>query len=107
MIKNRLRERIDLPLDTGQFARNRRLSATGEEKLVLAGMGDIKRFFVRVGQQRAAFEEVRRDHAAGKEFLRGIDIHSLSVEFQQGPFGEDSLLAKTLRKIERERAESR
>jgi hypothetical protein len=85
-------------------ARGRGISAAEEEKLVLAGRGDIKRFFDRIDAIRAAFEGVRRDYVAGKDFLRGMSIHALSVEFEHGPFGESSLFSKTLRKIERERA---
>jgi len=86
-------------------ARGRGLSDADEEKLVLAGRGDIKRFFDKVEMMRSGFEEARKDISDGQDFLHRLT--PLSQEFQFGPFRDHSLFAKTLRKIEREKAEAR
>jgi hypothetical protein len=67
-------------------------------KLRLAGSGDVKRFFDRVEEWRLEFEVARKNFNAGRLVLR--DLEPLSTEFQNGPFGEDSFFAKTLKKIE-------
>jgi hypothetical protein len=83
-------------------ARERGLSAAEEEKLILAGRGDIKRFFDRVEAQRPGFEEARRNLIEGRAYLRSIQ--PISIEFRLGLHDFNSLFAKTLRKIEMERA---
>jgi hypothetical protein len=75
------------------------LSRPQVEKLVLAGRGDIKRFLDRVEEMRPEFDAVRADMAAGRSFLLD-DLRPLGVDFQNGPFGNDSLFAKTLKKIQ-------
>jgi hypothetical protein len=75
------------------------LSRPQVEKLVLAGRGDVKRFLDRVEEIRPEFDAVRADLAAGRSFLLD-DLRPLGVEFQNGPFGQDSLFAKTLKKIQ-------
>jgi hypothetical protein len=88
-------------------ARKRGLSAAEEEKLILAGRGDIKRFFDRIEEMRLEFETVRKDVRGGQLFLLGPEMRSLSIEFQQGPFGDDSFFAKTLAKIGKDHAQER
>jgi hypothetical protein len=85
--------------------RDRGLSAAEEEKLILAGRGDIKHFFDRVEAQRPGFEAVRKDLVEGQAFLQ--TIQPLSIEFQLGLFDFGSLFSKTLRKIERDRAQAK
>jgi hypothetical protein len=82
----------------------RTLSADEEAKLILAGRGDIKRFLDRIEAKRAEFELVRTDFMEGQVFLTGPEMRRLSFEFKVGPFGEGSLFAKSLRKIEYDRA---
>jgi hypothetical protein len=84
---------------------SRVLTGPQRAKLVLAGRGDIKRLTDRVERLRSEFEWVRTDFRAGITFLQQID--KAMPDLQKDPFGEGSLFAKTLRKIERERAESR
>jgi hypothetical protein len=86
-------------------ARDRGLSPAEEEKLILAGRGDIKRFFDRVEAHRPAFEAARKDLVEGQAFLR--TIQPLSIEFQLGVYDFGSLFTKTLRKIENDRKTAR
>jgi hypothetical protein len=74
------------------------LTASQESKLWLAGHGDIKRFFDRVEASRREFEVARKNFKVGFHFLSSLD--PLCREYEVGPFGNDSLFAKTLRKIE-------
>ena len=76
----------------------RGLNPEQSEKLRLAGSGDIKRFFDRVEESRREFEAVRKDFNAGRLALNRLE--PLASEYQVGPFGPDSFLEKTLRKIE-------
>ena len=79
-------------------SRKRALTAAEESKLRLAALGDIKRFFDRVEDRRRKFEAARTQFNTGMAFLNSIE--PLGKEFEDGPFGEGSLFAKTLRKIE-------
>ena len=88
----RLVVRVDLA------AQELRLTVPQKEKLRLSGVGDIKRFFDRVEEMRQDFELARRDLTAGRRVL--TQLLTLSDEFRLGPFGDDSLFAKTLRKME-------
>jgi hypothetical protein len=85
--------------------RGLRLGEHEREKLELAARGDIKRLFNRADAERRSFEAARLEFAAGRAVLMGLD--SITLDFQKGPFGEDSLFAKTLRKIESDRKEAR
>ena len=67
-------------------------------KLRLAGNGDLKRFFDRSEAARVEFEAVRQDYQAGRRTL--LQFEPLSTEYQAGPFGPDSVFAKTLRKMQ-------
>ena len=88
-------------------ARDRGLSPAEEGKLILAGRGDIKRFLARIEAKRRDFEAVRKDVLEGQMFLKSDEIRSLSAEFRQGPFGDDSLFAKILAKFENDRKPAR
>jgi hypothetical protein len=87
------------------LARDRGLTPADEEKLILAGTGDIKRFFDRVEDLRPDFESARGDIIEGHSFLR--KLQSLSIEFQLGLFDFGSLFTKTLKKIENDRAQAK
>jgi hypothetical protein len=80
------------------ISKKRGLTAAQESKLWLAGHGDIKRFFDRVEASRREFEVARKSFKVGFHFLSSLD--PLCREYEVGPFGDDSLFAKTLRKIE-------
>jgi hypothetical protein len=87
-----VRQRIE------SFSRTHALTAAQEAKLRLAGQGDIKRFLDRVEARRREFEAARMDLNLGMQFL--ATLGPLRQEFEEGPFGDGSLFAKTLRKIE-------
>jgi hypothetical protein len=82
-------------------ARKHGLTELQRAKLQLAGRGDIKRFFDEVQEKRQRFEEDRQDFNAGLAALRRLD--PLTRVYQEGPFGDGSLFAKTLRKIKEEK----
>jgi hypothetical protein len=77
------------------------LNATQRAKLRLAGRGDIKRFFDQVEDRRNAFEIERRTFKTGYPALQRLV--SLSQVYQEGPFDDGSLFAKTLHKIDADR----
>jgi hypothetical protein len=94
--RERLNSRIWKKVES--VSKKRALTAAQESKLWLAGHGDIKRFFDRVEASRRDFEAVRKNFNVGFRFLSLLD--PLCQEYEEGPFGNDSLFAKTLRKIE-------
>jgi hypothetical protein len=67
-------------------------------KLRLAGRGDIKRFFDQVESRRIDFEVDRHSFRTGHAAL--LRLEPLSHIYQEGAFGDGSLFAKTLRKID-------
>jgi hypothetical protein len=85
--------------------RERGLNAAQRDKLDLAGRGDIKRFLDQVEDRRRSFESRRRDSRTAFEVLLGL--RPLSQVYRHGPFGDGSLFAKTLRRIEDERKAGR
>lgn len=97
------RRRLDdlLRIQIDIVAKRHRLTGAEREKLRLAGRGDIKRFFDRVEEQRRAFEKERQSFRTGLAALRRLDV--LVPIYHDGPFGDGSLFAKTLRRIEDER----
>ncbi len=81
------------------------LTGPQRAKLRLAGRGDIKRFFDQVEDRRSAFEIDRQSFKTGLAALRRLD--DLSQSYHEGPFGDGSLFAKTLRRINDERRAGR
>ena len=81
--------------------RSHRLTEAQRAKLLLAGRGDIKHFFDEVERGRADFEIARMNFRSGHASLTGLD--RLTQIYRQGPFGDGSLFAKTLNKIESDR----
>jgi hypothetical protein len=77
--------------------RRHKLSRTQRAKLQLAGRGDIKRFFDRVEDRRRAFEFERKRYRTGVDALQRLN--DLSHLYDVGPFGDDSLFAKILVRI--------
>jgi hypothetical protein len=67
-----------------------------KQKLQLAGRGDIKRFFDRVEEKRRRFQLVKHDQNRFGEIYQ--EIQPLQAIFTSGPFDENSILYKTLRK---------
>jgi hypothetical protein len=82
-------------------ALGRKLTDPQRAKLRIAGKGDIKRFFDQVEEKRSAFETDRRNVNAGLAALQRLD--PLSQFYRRGPFGDGSLFAKTLQKIDDDR----
>jgi hypothetical protein len=81
-------------------AARRRMTGAQREKLRLAGRGDIKRFFDQVEGRRKDFEKERRSFRSGLAALRRLD--AMAPLYHDGPFGDGSLFAKMLRRIEEE-----
>jgi hypothetical protein len=79
-----------------------RLNDAVRAKLRLASRGDIKRWGDSMRTERLELEEVRQSLGTGE-----AATVRLRRSFEQTPdtFGDDSLFAKTLRKILREKAE--
>jgi hypothetical protein len=73
------------------------LSESQRAKLQLAGRGDIKRFFDQVEDKRAEFEKDRLTFRTGLAALQRL--YPLTQVYRDGPFGDGSLFAKTLSKI--------
>ncbi len=78
-------------------ARRHTLTAPQRAKLLLAGKGDIKRFFDQVEDKRRDFEAERKTYRTGLAALRRLE--PLIQLYREGPFGEDSLIAKTLQRM--------
>jgi hypothetical protein len=78
-------------------ARDYKLTEPQQEKLRLAGRGDIKRFFDQVEERRDEFEKDRMSFDSGLAALRRLD--DLSQTYRRGPFSSGSLFDKTLQKI--------
>ena len=77
--------------------REHKLTAAQRAKLRLAGRGDIKRFFDEVADKRSTFEIERQSYRTGRVALQRLV--PLSQIYQEGPFGDGSLFAKTLQRI--------
>lgn len=82
------------------LAARHRLNGAQREKLRLAGRGDIKRFFDQVEERRRAFEKERQNFRSGLAALRRLD--AMVQIYHDGPFGDGSLFAKMLRRIDDE-----
>jgi hypothetical protein len=91
-LQSRLSEKID------RVMKDQKINLAQLQKLRLAGSGDIKRYLDRVEERRPEFEAVRKNFNTGWQMLRQLE--PLTKEFQEGPFGNDSFFAKTLKKIE-------
>lgn len=77
-----------------------RLTPTEKARLRVAGKGDIKRFLDQVEGERTRFEKDRKGWRTGVAALRRLD--PLATIYVEGPFGVESLYAKTLRRIKAE-----
>lgn len=72
------------------------LSEAQKQKLLLAGRGDVKRFFESADAARKKFEAVRRDQNAFNQVWQ--DIQPLQIKFNAGLFGDASLFRKVLQR---------
>jgi hypothetical protein len=93
--RKHLEDALEAQID--RAALHHKLTAPQRAKLRLAGRGDIKRFFDQVEERRAQFELARKSYKAGRAAL--LQLAPLTQVYQEGPFGDGSLFAKTLRKI--------
>jgi hypothetical protein len=101
------RNKLDslLTLEVDDVARTCALSETKKKKLVLAGRGDIKRFFERVEEKRKKFDKVKTDQNKIGEIYQ--ELIPLQVTLNSGLFADDSFYAKTLKKVLSEEEEAR
>src|SRR5262249_18403649 len=93
MARNKLESRLELEVD--DLERSCGLTPVQKKKLLVAGHGDIKRFFDRVEQSRTKFAKVKNQQNA----LRMIwpDVQPLQATMTSGLFGGDSIFSKALR----------
>ncbi len=73
------------------------LTPAQEQKLLLAGKGDLKRLFDEIANERQNFEQARADEDRLREFLR--DIAPLRFRLSANVFDGPSLFSKTLQKM--------
>jgi hypothetical protein len=91
------RNKLDslLTLNVEDLERASGLTPVQKKKLLLAGRGDIKRYFDRVEEIRKKFDKVKNDQ---NQFgLIWQDIQTLQAAYQAGVFGEESIFAKALK----------
>jgi hypothetical protein len=91
------RNKLDslLTLNVEDLERTCGLSPVQKKKLMVAGRGDIKRFFDRVDDLRKRFDKVKNDQNVFG--LMWQDIQVLQAEFQAGVFGVNSIFTKAVR----------
>ena len=101
------RNKLDslLTLEVDEVARTCGLSEAQKKKLVLAGRGDIKRFFDKVEEKRKKFDKVKTDQNKIGEIYQ--ELIPLQVTLNSGLFNEDSFYAKTLKKVLSQEEEAR
>jgi len=81
-------------------AKAHKLTDEQRAKLQVAGRGDIKRFFDQVEDRRRDFEKDRHNFRAGLAALKRLS--PLALVYRDGPFGDGSLFAKTLVRINKD-----
>ncbi len=91
------RNKLDslLTLSVEDLERSCGLTPVQKKKLMLAGRGDIKRFFDHVEEIRKKFEKTRNDQNQFGNVWQ--DIQTLQSTFQAGVFGDESIFAKSVR----------
>lgn len=95
----RLESQLTLKIE--EIDRVCRLTEAQKQKLKLASLGDIKRFFDQVAEKRKAFELVRRDRQKFGAFYQ--QLVPLQQTFHKGLFDANSFFAKTIKKTLDER----
>ncbi len=101
------RNKLDslLALQVDDVARICTLSEAQKKKLLLAGHGDIKRFFDLVEEKRKKFDKVKQDQNKIGEIYQ--ELVPLQTALNAGLFGDGSFYAKTIRKILSEEDDAR
>ena len=91
------RNKLDslLTLSVEDLERSCSLTPAQKKKLMLAGRGDIKRFFDHVEEIRKKFEKTRNDQNQFGNVWQ--DIQTLQSAFQAGVFGDESIFSKSVR----------
>jgi len=101
------RNKLDslLALQVDDVARMCTLSEAQKKKLLLAGRGDIKRFFDKVEEKRKKFEKVKQDQTKIGEIYQ--ELVPLQAALSSGLFGDGSIYAKTIRRVLSEEEDAR
>ena len=101
------RNKLDslLTLQVDDVARLCTLSEAQKKKLLLAGRGDIKRFFDMVEEKRKKFEKVKQDQNKVGEIYQ--ELVPLQAMLNSGLFSDGSIYAKTIRKVLSEEDDAR
>ena len=86
-----------LALQVDEVARVCRLTGLQKKKLLLAGHGDIKRFFEKVDEKRRKFDELKTDRNKIGEIYQ--ELLPLQQTFRSGLFSQGSFYAKTLKTV--------
>jgi hypothetical protein len=101
------RNKLDslLALQVDEVSRMCTLSEAQKKKLLLAGRGDIKRFFDQVEEKRKKFAQVKQDRNKIGEIYQ--ELVPLQVALKSGLFGDGSIYAKTIRRVLSEEDDAR
>ncbi len=101
------RNKLDslLTLQVDDVARTCTLSEAQKKKLLLAGHGDIKRFFDQVEEKRKKFQQVKQDQNKLGEIYQ--ELVPLQTALNCGLFGDGSFYAKTIRRVLGEEEDAR
>lgn len=93
--RSKLEALLDLSVD--EVSRECKLADSSRQKLILAGKGDIKRFFDKVEEKRKKFESMKNDQNKIGELYQ--ELVPLQSAVNSGLFGDGSLYSKTLRRV--------
>ena len=101
------RNKLDslLTLQVDDVARMCTLSEAQKKKLLLAGRGDIKRFFDQVEEKRQKFGKVKNDKTKFNEIYQ--ELVPLQAALNSGLFGDGSIYSKTIRRVLSEEEDAR
>ncbi len=101
------RNKLDslLTLQVDDVARMCTLSEAQKKKLLLAGRGDIKRFFDQVEEKRKKFGKVKNDKTKFNEIYQ--ELVPLQAALNSGLFGAGSIYSKTIRRVLSEEEDAR
>ena len=93
------RNKLDtlLTLQVDDVSRTCDLSEVQKKKLLLAGHGDIKRFFDLVDEKRRKFDKVKNDQNKIGEIYQ--ELQPLQITLNSGLFSDGSIFSKTLKKV--------
>jgi hypothetical protein len=96
---NAARNRLDslLTLNVEDLERTCGLTPVQKKKLLLAGRGDIKRFFDRIEEVKKKFAPQKNDHFQNQIQQIWQEIQPLQTAYNSGLFGVDSIYAKAIR----------